>query len=109
MAAMWTVRNMERAVSFESKDDVVTTLHWECTDNDGEHMGRSYGSVSLDTSDLSSFTAFADITEDKAIEWAKAALGEETVKNTEDSVADQIVKSKTPENLSGVSWAKAEA
>ena len=106
MAATWTVKNMERAVSFESKDDVVTTLHFECTDVDGEHMGRSYGSVSLDTSDLSNFTAFADITEDKAVEWAKAALGEETVKNTEDSVADQIVKSKTPENLSGVSWAE---
>ena len=42
MAATWTVRNMDRVVSFESKDDVVTTLHWECTDVDGEHMGRSY-------------------------------------------------------------------
>ena len=92
MAATWTVRNMDRVVSFESKDDVVTTLHWECTDSDGEHLGRSYGSVSLDTSDLSDFTAFADITEDKAIEWAKAALGKDAVKAVEDSVADQIVK-----------------
>ena len=109
MATTWTVRNMERAVSFESKDDVVTTLHWECTDVDGEHLGRSYGSVSLDTSDLSSFTTFADIKEDKAVEWAKAALGEDAVKAVEDSVADQILKSKTPETATGLSWANAEA
>ena len=104
MAATWAVINMERIVSFDSKDDVVTTLHWECTDIDGENSGRSYGSVSLDTSNLSSFTAFADITEDKAIEWAKAALGEEAVKNTEDSTAAQIVQAKTPKNKTGVSW-----
>lgn len=104
MAATWAVINMERIVSLDSKDDVISVLHWECTDNDEEHMGRSYGSVFLNTSDLSNFTAFSDITEDKAIEWAKAALGEEEVKANEDIVASQITRSKTPKNKTGVSW-----
>jgi len=101
MAVTWTVRDMERVASLESKNDVVTTLHWECTDKDGEHLGRSYGSVSLDTSDLSSFTAFADITEEKAVEWAKAAIGSDDVAAYEKSVADQITESKTPTTTMG--------
>ena len=34
MAATWAVINMERIVSLDSKDDVISVLHWECTDND---------------------------------------------------------------------------
>lgn len=103
MAATWTVINMERIISLDSKDDVIAVLHWECTDNDGEHSGRSYGTVGLDITSLDDFTAFADITEDKAVEWAKDALGEE-VKINEDLVAGHIARSKTPKNKTGVSW-----
>jgi|TARA_R100001082_G_scaffold18436_1_gene9123 hypothetical protein len=104
MAATWTVVDMDRDVSVDSKEDVVRTLHWTCTDNDGDHAGSAYGSVVLDTSDLSSFIAFADVTADKAVEWLKAALGEEKVKLNEDIVASQIKSSKTPETKTGVPW-----
>ena len=104
MAATWTVTNMKRDVSLNSKKDVIRTLYWTCADNDEEHVGSTYGSAVLNTSDLSSFTAFADVTADKAVEWLKAALGEEEVKLNEEAVASQIKSSKTPETKTGVPW-----
>ena len=73
-------------------------------DDAGKHSGRRYGSVGLDTSDLSSFTAYADIKESDAIEWAKAALGADVVDAVEKSLADQIKESKTPTTAKGVPW-----
>ena len=109
MAATWSIVSLNRQVSLDGKSDVVTTVHWEITDSEDvgsgddavTHRGRSYGAVGLDTSDLSSFTAYADITEANAIAWAKAALGADEVALREKSVADQITKSKTPTTKTG--------
>ena len=112
MAATWNIASLDRQVSMDGKADVVVTVHWQVTDsetvgsgNDAmTHRGQSYGSVSLDTSDLSSFTAYADITEANAIAWAKATLGADQVAAFEKSVADQITESKTPTKRTGVPW-----
>ena len=108
MAATWSISNLRRQVSFDGKADVVTVLNWQVTDVETvgsvEHVGKAYGSIGLDTSDLSSFIAYADITEADAIAWAKAALGADKVAENEKSVANQILKSKTPTTGTGVPW-----
>jgi len=112
MAATWSIVNLVRAASLSSKKDVVTVIHWQVADSekvgsgDDEvtHIGRCYGSIGIDTSDLSSFTAYADITETNAIAWTKAALGADQVAAYEKSVADQITESKTPTTGTGVPW-----
>jgi hypothetical protein len=112
MAATWIIVNLDRQISLDKKADVVTAVHWQVIDSEtvgsGDdsvtHSGRCYGSIGLDTSDLSSFTAYADVTEAKAIAWAKAAMGDDLVAQYEKSVADQITKSKTPTTGTGVPW-----
>jgi len=104
MAATWTVSTMERTLTDGDLSDVVTILHWRCTDSDGEHHGRCYGTVGLEAPDADSFTAYADISEADAIAWAKAAIGEEQVTAYEASVASQIELSKNPVSAAGVPW-----
>ena len=112
MAVTWSIASLDRQVSLDGKSDVVTSVHWEVTDSEDvgsgdnavTHRGRSFGSVSLDTSDLSSFTAYNEITEANAIAWAKAALGADEVALYEKAVADQITESKTPKTGTGVPW-----
>jgi len=104
MAATWTVSTMERTLTDGDLSDVVTALHWQLTDSDGEHHGRCYGTVGLEAPDADSFTAYADISHDDAVEWAKSALGEEAVSQYEDSVASQIELSKNPVQASGTPW-----
>tara|TARA_Y100001972_G_scaffold54254_1_gene66984 strand:+ start:312 stop:647 length:336 start_codon:yes stop_codon:yes gene_type:complete len=110
--AQWNISNLDRQVSMDGKADVVVAVHWQVVDSEtvgsGDdavtHTGRAYGVIGLDTSDLSSFTAYADVTEDNAIAWAKAAMGNDLVAQHEKSVADQIQESKTPTTGTGVPW-----
>jgi hypothetical protein len=60
--------------------------------------------VGINTDDLSSFTAYDDVTEANAIAWAKAALGSDEVTRLEEDVAAQITLSKTPVTGTGVPW-----
>jgi hypothetical protein len=112
MSATWSIASLDRQVSLDGKADVVTAVHWEVIDseklgsgNDAvTYTGRAFGMEHLDTSNLSSFTAYADITEENAIAWAKEALGADQVTALEKSVADQITESKTPTTGTGVPW-----
>jgi len=112
MAATWSIVNLDRQISLNGKTDVVTTVHWQAIDSEivgsgddqATHTGRAFGSVRLDTSDLSSFKDYADLTEADAIAWAKADLGEDQVAAYEKRIADQITESKTPTTGIGVPW-----
>ena len=104
MAVTWNVVSLDATKTVGSLSDVVTTVHWTASDTDGDHTGSSYGSVGLAEADSSSFTAYASITKDNAIAWAKAALGTDEVTRIETSIAAQITESKTPTTTTGVPW-----
>ncbi len=103
MAVTWNATlDVQKTVG--SLSDVVTTIHWTASDSDGEHSGSSYGAVGLAEADSGSFTAYADITKETAVAWAKAALGADQVTTIETSIAAQITESKTPTRFTGTPW-----
>ena len=107
MAATWSISTLERQLVDGEHTDVVTVIHWNVTDSevDGEntYSGRCYGTVGL-AEPGDSFTPYSDITEDTAIGWCKAALGDDQVTAYEDSVANQIALEKNPVTGTGVPW-----
>jgi len=108
MALTWGISTLDRQLVDGEHTDVVTVIHWNVTDSevdgDNTYSGRCYGTVGLSAPDADSFTAYADISHDDAVEWAKSALGEEAVSQYEDSVASQIELSKNPVQSSGIPW-----
>ena len=104
MAVTWDVIALDATKTVGSLSDVVNTVHWTASDTDGDHSGSSFGSIGLAEADSSSFTAYASITKDNAIAWAKAALGADEVTRIETSIAAQIRESKTPTKSTGVPW-----
>ena len=104
MAVTWNIVALDATKTVGNLSDVVTTVHWTASDADGDYTGFSYGSVELAEADASSFTAYADISKDNAIAWAKAALGSDKVTAIETNIAAQITESKTPTVTSGVPW-----
>ena len=106
--ATWTITSMNRTLADGDLSDVVTTLHFECTDSetvaDVRHNGRVYGTVALEAPNADDFTAYADISHDDAVAWAKAVIGAEQVTAYEQAVADQIELSKNPVESRGVPW-----
>ena len=104
MAVTWNVVALDATKTVGSLSDVVTTVHWTASDADGDHTGYSYGTVGLAEADSGSFTAYASITKDNAVAWAKAALGADEVTSIEAGIAAQITESKTPTKSTGVPW-----
>ena len=104
MAVTWNVVSLDATKTVGSLSDVVTTVHWTASDKDGDHSGSTYGSIGLAAADSESFTAYADITKDNAIAWAKSAMGSDEVTDIETRIAAQITESKTPTKYSGVPW-----
>ena len=112
MAVTWNVVSLDATKTVGSLSNVVTTVHWTASNSETvgsgdsavEHNGFSYGSVGLAEADSGSFTAYADITKDNAVAWAKAALGADEVTAIETGIAAQITESKTPTTSTGVPW-----
>ena len=91
MAVTWDIAALDATKTVGSLSDVVTTVHWTASDSETvsgvEHVGSAYGSVKLAEADSGSFTAYADITKDNAIAWAKAAIGTDEITAIETQIA----------------------
>jgi len=95
----WNCTTVDTYPTKSDQTDVIFNVHWRLNgvdDTEDENTGDSYGVVSLDTEDLSTFTAFADITEANVIGWVEAALGEEQVASIKASIDAQIAEKITP-------------
>jgi len=99
----WTVSAMDYAVSQDGHTNVVNTVHWRVSKEDGDNSGSSYGTVGLEAPG-ESFVEWDDITETTAVGWAKAALGDEQVSSIEAAIDAQIAEQATPTSGTGVSW-----
>ena len=100
----WDVKTVDTYPTKDSKSDVVHNVHWRLiatddTNNDAEGNSLTatvYGSQGLDTSDLSSFTEFADLTASDVQGWVEAAMGEEEIQAKKDSLDATIAELVTP-------------
>ena len=103
----WDVKTVDTYPTKDSKSDVVHNVHWRLiatddtnNDADGEPQTATvYGSQALDTSDLSSFTEFADLTASDVQGWVEAALTADTVNDMKDSLDSTIEKLVTPTSV----------
>ena len=82
-------------------------MHWRLNaeddanqDADGNNWtASSYGTQAVDTSDLSSFTAFADLTSSDVQGWVEAAMGADAVTALKAGLDAQIAESITPTSV----------
>ena len=103
----WDVSTVDTYPTKDSKSDVVYNVHWRLTatddtnkDSDGNNWtATNYGSQGVDTSDLSSFTAFADLTASNVQGWVEAALGADEVTAMKTALDAQIAESITPTSV----------
>ena len=83
----WNVSTVDTYPTLDGNADVVYNVHWRLTaeddanqDADGNNWtATTYGTQSVDTSDLSSFTSFADLTSSDVQGWVETAMGSDAV------------------------------
>ena len=103
----WDVSTVDTYPTKDSKSDVVHNVPWRLTatddtnkDSDGNNWTADvYGSQVVDTSDLSSFTAFADLTAGDVQGWVEAALGADEVTEMKAGLDANIAEKITPTSV----------
>jgi len=103
----WDVSTVDTYPTKDSKSDVVYNVHWRLTATDGTNKdsdgnnwtASSYGTQGVDTADLSSFKAFADLSASDVQGWVEAGLTADTVTAMKASLDDQIALLITPTSV----------
>jgi len=103
----WDVSTVDTYPTKDSNSDVVYLVHWRLkatddanTDSDGNNWtAEVYGSQGLDTDDISSFTAFADLTSSDVQGWVEAALTADKVTEMKAGLDAQIAEKITPTSV----------
>ena len=106
----WNVSTVDTYPTKDSKSDVVYNVHWRLTATDDTNKqtidgvevnitSDVYGTQAVDTSDLSSFTAFADLTASDVQGWVEAALGADKVTEMKAGLDANIAEKVTPTSV----------
>jgi hypothetical protein len=94
----WQVSSMECRVQEGDLSDVVITVHWRCSktevDGDKTYSASVYSTCSVPAPDASSFTSYADLTQDQVLGWVWANGVDRDA--TEAAVAQQIELQRHP-------------
>ena len=93
----WDVSTVD-VKEIDGNADTVFNVHWRLTGTDdaNDESATVYGTQSLDTSDLSDFTAFADLTVSDVQGWVEAAMGEDRVTEIKAGLDATIAELVTP-------------
>ena len=99
----WNCKTVDAYPQDGEYADLVYNVHWIVTGVSDElkYDGTAYsvtniGTQSLNTSDVTVFIPFEDLTNEIVVEWTKAAMGEEQVASIEASIESQINSLITP-------------
>jgi len=103
----WNVSTVD-VKEIDSNADTVFNVHWRLNAEDDAHTVKDflgndvpistsvYGTQALDTSDLSSFTAFADLTASDVQGWVEEAMGADKITEMKAGLDANIAELVTP-------------
>jgi hypothetical protein len=94
----WNCKTVDCYPEQDNEADVVYNVHWIVTgtsEDSEDPEGKSYsatniGTQTLDTSQITNFIPFDQLTNDEVVAWTKGAMGDEQVASIEASIQSQI-------------------
>ena len=102
----WNCKTVDCYPEQDNEADVVYNVHWIVTGTSDEvdPQGSAYsatniGTQTLDTSQITNFIPFDQLTNDEVVAWTKGAMGDEQVASIEASIQSQIDSLITPTSV----------
>ena len=103
----WNVSTVDTYPTKDSKSDVIYNVHWKLTATDDTNKDANdvnisetvYSTQLLDTSDLSNFKAFADVTVSDVQGWVETAIGSDEVTAMKTGLDAKITEMITPTSV----------
>ena len=107
----WNVNTVDVYPTDEGHSNVIYNVHWRLNATDTQvdaegnpYTASVYGTQALDTSDLSNFTDFDNVTSSQVQGWVEGAMGAEEVQSLKDgldaNIAGQINPTSVTKKLS---------
>lgn len=102
----WNCKTVDAYPQVDGNTNVVYNVHWIATgvsdqvDAEGDpYTAKNIGTQILNTSDITDFIPFDQLTNEKITQWAKAAIGSEGVANIESNIENVIDSLITPTSV----------
>ena len=102
----WNCKTVDCYPEQNSEADVVYNVHWIVTgvsdqlDPEGNpYSATNIGTQVLDTSSITNFIPFNQLTNDEVVAWTKGAMGNEQVTEIESNIEKQIQDLITPTSI----------
>ena len=102
----WDCKTVDAYPLINEESDVVYNVHWRVTGvsdtldkNGNPYTAGSIGTQNLNTSEITDFIPFEQLTNEKVVEWVKGTMGEEQVESIEKSIESQINNLITPKSV----------
>jgi len=102
----WNCKTVDCYPEQDNEADVVYNVHWIVTGTSDQlnpegvaYSATSIGTQSLDTSQITNFIPFDQLTNDEVVAWTKGAMGDEQVASIEASIQSQINSLITPTSV----------
>ena len=102
----WNCKTVDAYPQDGEYADLVYNVHWRVTGTSDElkpdgtaYSSTNIGTQSLDTSDVTTFIPFEDLTNEQVVTWTQSAMGAEQVASIEASIQSQIDSLITPASV----------
>ena len=102
----WNCKTVDCYPEQNNEADVVYNVHWIVTGTSDQldpegvaYSATNIGTQTLDTSQITNFIPFEDLTNDEVVAWTKGAMGDEQVASIEASIQSQIDSLITPTSV----------
>jgi len=102
----WNCKTVDCYPEQNNEADVVYNVHWIVTGTSDQldpqgspYSATNIGTQTLDTSQITTFIPFDQLTNDEVVAWTKGAMGDEGVAAVEKSIQDQIDNLIAPKSV----------
>ena len=97
----WNCKTVDVYPTDGDYTDVVYNVHWIVTgkDEDANVSATNIGTQVLDTSTITDFIPFDELTNEEVVAWTKATMGDEQVASIEANIASQIADLINPKSI----------
>jgi hypothetical protein len=90
----WVIERLDCVPQVPEGADYVVTAYWRCNGVDGDYSGTVYATTSFPVVEGTSFTPYANLTQDQVLGWVWANGVDKAA--TEAAVEGQIEAQKNP-------------
>ena len=95
----WDTKTVDTYPTKSGKSDVIFKVYWKLEgvdDTTEKNSSATTGAEEIDTSDLSSFTEFADLKESDVTSWVETSLGTDQINHYKSVIEAAIQEKSTP-------------